>query len=360
MRTSQNNGQNLAFWGTTPFAASILLHLHEASINLYSSPDEKEGRQEKTRSSATLPPLPHEDQREQTTLSPPPLVVITTPDKKGNRGKKTQSAVAQTARHLSLSVLQPESLDNVFFDYFSQTRCALSIVVAYGKILPARFIKHPACGTINIHTSLLPRYRGASPVQAALLNGDTETGITLMRMDEKMDHGPIIAQKRLALLPDDTPESVFQRMTPLAISLLEHYLPKILAGTAPENPQDHSKASYTKLLTRTNGCIDWTMPALAIERMVRAFTPWPGAYSFLENKRVKILKCGVTKDSHADSSPGTLIEYKQQGQKPNLAVATGGGILVLYTIQQEGKEPQDAQVVYATQPTIIGRVLQSQ
>ena len=133
-----------------------------------------------------------------------------------------------------------------------------------------------------------------------------------------MDHGPIIAQKRLALLPDDTPESVFQRMTPLAISLLEHYLPKILAGTAPENPQDHSKASYTKLLTRTNGCIDWTMPALAIERMVRAFTPWPGAYSFLENKRVKILKCGVTKDSHTDSSPGTLIEYKQQGQKPNL------------------------------------------
>ena len=311
---------NIAFWGTPEFSSRVLEALYE------------EYKQ---------------------------IVVITNPDKKSGRGQTIQeSPVKQAATRLSLPVLQPDTLNGEFFDEFDSYNFDLSIIVAYGVIIPLRYINNPTHGTINIHTSLLPLHRGASPIQTAILNRDTTTGITLMRVDEKMDHGAIIAQREIDISPKETTASLYEKMMPVANSLLKNNLLAILEGAAPETPQDHTQATYTKIIQKNDGRIDWDTSAIEIERKCRAFTPTPGVFSFLENKRIKIIRCEAVRDpDNTHSQTGTIILYTLRGKK-EMGVTTKDGILVISTLQPENKKSVSGTVFITTQKHYIGQTFE--
>lgn len=166
----------------------------------------------------------------------------------------------------------------------------LIIVAAYGKIIPSDILSIPRFGCLNLHPSLLPKYRGPSPIQTAILNGDETTGLTIILMDEKIDHGPIIAQKKMKISPEDNYQSLEKKLAQLAADFLIEILPQYFQGKIKTKPQNESKASYTKILTRQDGQIDWQQSAVQIARQVRAFYPWPGAWTEFNGLRVKILK----------------------------------------------------------------------
>jgi methionyl-tRNA formyltransferase len=172
----------------------------------------------------------------------------------------------------------------------------LLIVANFGKIIPENILKFPGYGCLNVHPSLLPKYRGASPVQSAILNGDKETGVSIILMDEQIDHGPILTQKKTVIGPDETADQLCHRLALLGSELLIDVIPNWIRGEKQLIAQDEEKATYTRILTRKDGAIDWSKPAQKIERQIRAFQPWPGTYTFYNGKRLKILKARLEKD----------------------------------------------------------------
>ncbi len=263
--------------------------------------------------------------------------VITAPDKPAGRSYKTRvSPVKQWAEQQHIVVLQPTNMcDPAFLEELRTMRPKIFIMAAYGTIVPKCVLEIPTEGTINIHPSLLPKYRGASPIQTALLSGDTETGVTFILADELMDHGPVVAQERLAIETTDTNETLHRRASDLAANMMIKYLPQLLENGMHTVEQDHTHATFTKEIRRDDGKIDWTKDAISLERLVRAFYPWPGAFTFLpDNKRLKLLR--VTLDTAASGESGIVFDAPR-----TLGVFCKSGGLLLAHVQVEGKEPID-------------------
>jgi len=208
------------------------------------------------------------------------------------------------------------------------------VVAAYGEILRKNVLAIPPYGYLNIHPSLLPRHRGPTPVPGAILAGDTETGVTVMLLDAKMDSGPILAQQRVPLPPDARSGALTEQLFTLGSALLLEALAGYAAGTVTPSPQDDSQATYTKLLKKEDGAIDWGTAAIQIERMTRAYDPWPGAHTSWRGQPFKIITARAHPAWAGSAAPGTLLS-----QNDNVWVATGAGAIELLTIQPSGKRP---------------------
>ena len=212
--------------------------------------------------------------------------VITNPDAPvGRKQILTPSPVKVVAEKNKIPLIQLDEIRNLDVD--------LAIVAAYGKIIPKNILGIPRFETINIHPSLLPRYRGASPIQNAILNGDKKTGITIMKLDEEMDHGPILANGGLPIADSDTYESLSQKLAKIGAELLIKIIPEYISGKIKPIEQKHAEATYTKIIKKEDGKIDWSKSAIEIERMTRAFYPWPAAWTIWNGKILKILEAEV-------------------------------------------------------------------
>lgn len=266
-------------------------------------------------------------------------LVITTPDKPtGRKQELTPSPIKQTALSLELEVRTPNSLRGEFFEQFKELHPNICIVVAYGKIIPDEFLSIPEHGFINIHPSLLPNYRGPSPIQTAILNGDTETGVSLMVLDKDVDHGPVIATAPYAIEPATSYVDVAKDLASIGADLLLSSLEPYIAGTLVPREQDHENATYTKKLERDHGRIDWAQPAVAIYNQTRALNPEPGTWTTWNNKVLKITSAKPMQE---------LIGGEQHGitrlAGAQIGVSTGSGILELISVQLEGSQEMSAQ-----------------
>lgn len=264
--------------------------------------------------------------------------VITQPDRPvGRNAAPTPPPVAHAAQRLGLPLIQPETLrDPAIVAQVAALRPDVGVVAAYGEILRRNILELPPLGYLNIHPSLLPRYRGPSPVTAAILAGDTETGVTIIRLDAKMDSGPILVQRRMPLLPDARGGALTSELFEFGAELLIEALPQYAAGILAPAAQNHEQATYTSMLRREDGQIDWALPAVQIERMIRAYDPWPGAWTLWHGQSFKILSAGV--DTADPALPPGTLDLRGDAVR----AATGAGTLLLYNVQPAGKRPLDA------------------
>lgn len=218
--------------------------------------------------------------------------VITNPDAPvGRKQILTPSPVKVVAEKNKIPIIQPEKMRDFNVD--------LAIVAAYGKIIPKHILDIPRYGTINVHPSLLPKYRGASPIQNAILNGDKKTSVTIMKLDKEMDHGPILAQEEFPIADSDTYESLSQKLAMMGAELLTKTIPDYVSGKIKPVEQKHAEATYTKIIKKEDGKIDWSKSAAEIERMIRAFYPWPTAWTTWNSKVLKILEAEVRNEKLA-------------------------------------------------------------
>lgn len=266
--------------------------------------------------------------------------VYTQPDRPAGRGKKlSASPVKQLALHHRLPVEQPPSLSHtdaqaVLADYGAD----LMVVVAYGLLLPQAVLQTPRLGCINVHASLLPRWRGAAPIQRAIEAGDRQTGITLMQMDEGLDTGDMLDMATCAIADDDTAQTLHDRLAELGPPALLNTLSGLAHGDIQARRQDHSRATYAHKIQKSEAQLDWTLSALELERKVRAFNPFPTAYTLLDGERLRVLAARAERDEH-HGSPGTLHVEQHQ-----LTVACGQHTrLRLDQLQLPGKKPMSAQ-----------------
>jgi methionyl-tRNA formyltransferase len=244
------------------------------------------------------------------------VAVVTSPDKAvGRKQILTPSPISEFAAKNSLACLKPERIkgNSEFLKQLQTLAADLFVVVSYGKILPLEVINLPPFKTINVHFSLLPKYRGPAPIQFALLNGETKTGTTIFILDEQVDHGPILAQEELAIEPEDTYVTLSEKLARLSAGLIENTLPQYETGALVAKEQDHNVASFTKLISKADGHITGTMSATAIFNKWRAFTPWPGIWGLWRGQVIKILDCQLTQtDGQAELNINTLqLEGKQ-------------------------------------------------
>jgi methionyl-tRNA formyltransferase len=245
--------------------------------------------------------------------------------------------VKQLAQRHGLAVAQPLKLKSGEFP--EQLRAwspDLAVVAAYGRILPAPMLATPRLGCINVHASLLPKYRGAAPIQWAVLNGESETGVTIMQMNERMDEGDVYLQRVTPIGVDETYGALQERLAEIGAGALRDALDGLAAGTLVATPQDHAGATLAPLIHKEQGAIDWTRPAVAIARAVRGFNPWPSAYTTLGGKRLKIHRAAAL-DTASDAVPGTVVDTAG-----GIRVATGAGVLVVEALQLEGRKGLDA------------------
>lgn len=241
-------------------------------------------------------------------------LIITQPDKPAGRGKKlTPPAVKVFAQDHGLPYLQPVKIrqDEKVLEAIRDANPDINIVVAYGQIIPASIIYLPPFKSLNIHFSLLPKYRGAAPVQWAILNGERFTGVTIFQLTEKMDEGPILSQEVVPILPRENAHELETRMSHIGAQLLIRTLEKIDKVQLKE--QDHSLASYAPKLTKDQGRIDWQEPAEAVDRKVRAFYGWPGAFTFLNGQRLEIISGQLTQGLMPAARPGEVVQLDKSG-----------------------------------------------
>jgi len=270
--------------------------------------------------------------------------VVTQPDRPSGRGLAVvPPPVKVAAQQLGLKVLQPERIrERSFLDHLRGLRPAAIVVAAFGQILPKSILELAPLGAINVHASLLPDLRGAAPIAEAIARGYQFTGVTIMLMDEGMDTGPILAQRKVDIKPDDTAESLGARLAEAGADLLVETLPKWARGEIVPRPQDDSAATYTKPLTKEAGHIDWSQPAEKIERLCRAYYPWPGCYTYWDGKLVKLLRVRVASGWAGPQEPGTVVSLavtEPIGRVEWPAVVTGSGALILERLQLEGRKP---------------------
>jgi len=272
-----------------------------------------------------------------------PILVVTKPDAHVGRKKiLTQSPIKKYALQKNIPVLEPLKLDTSFIDYLRECSLDAIIVFAYGKIFPLELLELPHRGCLNIHASLLPLYRGASPIQNALLNGEIETGVTLMRMEKGLDTGDIIAQKKLPIDPHDTAQTLSQKLSLLAPQVLLSPLPQWLEGSLTSIPQDDAQATHCSTLRKEDGHVDWSLSCQKVYNTYRAFTPWPGIFSFWspspEKKiRIKWISVKPSELSHMNQPNGTVIF---DSSKKLLGIVCGDKkVLIIDTVQIEGKPP---------------------
>ena len=256
--------------------------------------------------------------------------VVTQPDRPKGRGQSlAPSPVKLVALREHIPMLQPTKMkDPDFLAALASWKPDLIVVAAFGRILPPTILSLPPKGCINVHGSLLPKYRGAGPIQWAIINGETETGITTMLMDEGMDTGAMLLQEKIAIEPGDTAGSLSPRLALLGARLLVETVQRLKAGTLESNVQDHALATMAPLLKKEDGAIDWRLPASVLANRIRGLTPWPGAYTFLGQDRW-MLYCAVALTEQAAEIPGRITAVK----KDEIHVATGEGILAVRELQ---------------------------
>lgn len=293
----------ILFMGTPPFAVATLEALCQAGHELcgvFSQPDRPVGR--------------HQDK-----LQPTP--------------------VKARAQALGIPVYQPEKLrDGTALATVQALAPELIVVAAYGRILPDDILAYPAKGCINVHSSLLPKYRGAAPINWAILNGDRETGVTIMHMAHDLDAGDIILQRKTPIDPDETAGSLYDRLALLGGELAVEAVAALAAGTAQRTPQDHAKATLAPMLSKELSPVDWGKSAQAIHDQVRGLLPWPCAVTQVAGVRCKLLKTALTGET-THKHPGSAV----RADKTGLQIACGdGGVLELVTLQPDGKKPMPA------------------
>ncbi len=271
-------------------------------------------------------------------------VVITQGDKAAGRGKRvTPPPVKLVAEAAGIPVLQPRSARKPeFLAALAEYPADVGVVVAYGKILPAAVLEAFPHGCINIHGSLLPAYRGAAPIQWAVINGERETGITIMRLDEGMDTGPMLSKRAVAIGEDETAGQLFERLAPVGAEMLIEALAEIEAGTARFTPQDDSLASYAPMLKKEDGHIDWAQPAAAVASRIRGVDPWPGAVTSLAGNPLKLFGAVVLAEAEG-GVPGAVLGVDPAG----LHVACGDGAVRIAEVQAAGRKRMAAQAFAA-------------
>jgi methionyl-tRNA formyltransferase len=260
----------------------------------------------------------------------------------------------EKALELGLPVWQPTTLHSE--DAVARLRgtgADVYVTAAIGLLLPRKVLALPSHGTLNLHASLLPRWRGAAPVAYAILHGDAETGVTLMQTDVGLDTGPIVARVRCPIHADDTRETLTARLAELGADLLIDTLPRYLAGEILPRPQPKAGVTYADRLAKDDGRIDWEQPAEQIERMLRAYTPWPGVYTTYQARRLRLLRAGVLPGWTGDDPPGTVLTL----HTGEIVVVTGEGALVLQDLQLAGKRAMPVEVFCCGQRAFVGSAL---
>ena len=266
--------------------------------------------------------------------------VVTQPDRPRGRGQQvSDSPVKARALSHGLPLLQPTRLkDSAFADALRAWRPDIGVVAAYGKLIPDDILAVPPHGMINVHASLLPKYRGAAPIQRAIIDGEPVTGVTIMRIETLLDAGAMLAKVTRPIGPDDTSDVVEQDLALLGADLLVDVLEQIAAGTQQEERQDFMLATFAQRLTKEEGALDWSLPATYIHNRVRGLHPWPHASTRLDGSRILVLKTRVEPDT-TDAAPGTIIEASGEV----IRVATGhGGVIAVEQLQAEGRRPMSA------------------
>ena len=266
--------------------------------------------------------------------------VVCQPDKPKGRGKKlSPPPVKMVALQHDLPVLQPTSIrTDEFLDQVREMDPDLIVVAAYGKILPGRLLNLPPMGTINVHGSLLPKYRGAAPIQWAVINGETETGVTIMQMDEGMDTGDILLPVAIPIEEDDTAGTLFDKLARLGGEALVKAIALLKEGKLTPVRQDDSLATEAPMLRKEQGHLDWSKSARELHCLIRGLDPWPSAYGFLGDKRFRFFRPAVVARQVAEQ-PGTVSRADKEG----LLIATGKDYLLIREIQPEGKKRMDVQ-----------------
>jgi methionyl-tRNA formyltransferase len=280
--------------------------------------------------------------------------IVTQPDRPKGRGQVlTSSPVKLIAQREHIPFLQPTKMkDPDFLAALEAWKPDLIAVAAFGRILPSVILRLPPMGCINVHGSLLPKYRGAGPIQWAIINGETETGITTMLMDEGMDTGAMLVQERISIGPDDTAGSLSLRLAELGGRLLAATLAQLKAGTLVPRPQDHSQATMAPLLKKEDGVIDWSMPAATIANRIRGLTPWPGAYTFFGAERWVICRASVTHEA-TSLAPGQICAVT----KDAIHAAAGQGVLTITELQPANSRRMSVAQYLAGHPVQVGMSL---
>jgi methionyl-tRNA formyltransferase len=273
--------------------------------------------------------------------------IVTQPDRPRGRNLELQpSPVKAAALSEGLSVLQPERARNAeFIAKLSELQPDLIVVVAYGQILPQALLEIPRFGCLNVHTSLLPKYRGAAPIQWAILNDEPETGVSIMKMDAGLDTGAVLSEKRTPISPEDNSQTLHDRLATLGAELIVPTVHDFVAGRITPKAQPAEGGSYARKITKEDGRIDWTQPARVLWNRIRAFTPWPGAFTFQPAEpKPRLLK--IWKANAIGTSGGSPGEVKQM-DKNGIVVACGGGSLMIKELQREGGRRVTAQEFFA-------------
>ena len=295
-----------------------------------------------------------------------PVGVYTAPDRRRGRGlAKGYSDIKAYSLRKNWPVFQPSSLRRESaIQQFRELSPDLAVVAAYGLLIPPEMLSVPRHGFLNIHPSLLPRYRGPSPVPTAILDGAMETGVSLMLLEEGLDTGPVVAQRATKLLPGEMADALTLRLFQMGAELLQETAPRWIDGLISPSPQDDELATYTAKLSREDGRVDWREAAEMLCRRLRAYTPWPGLYTQLQGKRLRLLEVGeltqpmAGKEKADASAPGVVGIHP--GAPDAIAVGTGGGTLLLVRrLQIEGRRAQNAAEFLRGYPQIIGEQLPS-
>jgi len=267
------------------------------------------------------------------------VAVYTQPDRPAGRGRKlTASPVKQLALQHGVPVEQPPSLkDDEAQRVLAAYQADVMVVAAYGLILPRAVLSIPRYGCLNIHASLLPRWRGAAPIQRAIVAGDEETGITIMQMDAGLDTGDMLLKVHCPIAADDTGGSLHDKLAAMGAQAILTVLQQMADGELTGEKQDDSQACYAHKLTKAEACIDWSQSAQHISRQIAAFNPWPVAYTEFDSKVLRLWRANVLESAHSDKAPGTVLVEDANG----IQVVTGDGVLNISCLQLPGKKPQD-------------------